>query len=78
MLALMFDPRCKNMWLVAAFLDLKIVIAIIVNYDQKLLLSLLTKGTKLLMRANDKEIKDLQFQGNVEDLFQTTSANVNT
>jgi len=78
MLALMFDTRCKNMWLVTAFLGLEIVIAIVVNYDQKLLLSLLTKGTKLLMCASVKETKNLQSQGNVEDLFQTTSTNVNT
>ncbi len=77
-MALMFDLKFKNMWLVTAFLGHENAIAIVAEYYQKFLLPLLTKVTKLLMHASVKEIKNLQFQGNVEDFFQTTSTNVNT
>jgi hypothetical protein len=30
------------------------------------------------MLANVEEVEDLEFQGNFEDFFQTTSTNVNT
>jgi len=78
MLVLMFDPRFKNTQLVTTFLGHENVIAIVAKYDQKLLFPLLTKVIKLLMRVIVKETKDLQSQGNVEDLFKTTSTNVNT
>jgi hypothetical protein len=60
------------MWFVTAFSGHENAIAIVSEYDQKLLLPLLTKATKLLC-ANVKKNKDLQFQSNV----QTTSTNVN-
>lgn len=70
-MALMFDPRFKNMRLVIAFLGHENVIAIVFEYDQKLLLPLLTKVTKLLMCVDVKKTKDLQSQSNVEDLFRS-------
>jgi hypothetical protein len=59
MLALMFNQRFKNMRLVTTFLGHENAIAIVFEYDQNFLLPLLTKVTKLLMRANVKKTKDL-------------------
>lgn len=78
MLVLMFDPRLKSMWLLTTFLSHENAATVIAKYDQELLLPLLIKTTKLLMQVSVKEIEDLQFQGNVKDLFQTTSTNANT
>ncbi len=54
MLALMFDLSFKSMLLVITFLGRENVATIVVKYDQRLLLPLLTKATKLLMHANVK------------------------
>jgi len=70
--------RFKNTQLVTTFLGHENAIAIVAKYDQKLLFPSLTKVTKLLMHVIVKETKDLQSQGNVEDIFKTTSTNVNT
>ncbi len=54
MLALMFDLSFKSMRLVTTFLGRKNVATIVVKYDQRLLLPLITKATKLLMHVNIK------------------------
>jgi hypothetical protein len=74
----MFDPRFKSMWLVTTFLGDENVVAIVVEYDKKLLLHLLTKAIKLLMHTNVEEVENLQSKGNSKDLFKTTSTNANT
>ncbi len=73
MLVSMFNLRFKNMRLNIVFLGCENVVVVVLEYSQQLLLPLLTKTTKLLMFVNVEEIEDLQSQGNVEDLFQTTS-----
>jgi hypothetical protein len=78
MLALMFDPRFKNMKLIIVFLDYENGVVIVVEYDQQFVLPLLTKTTKLLMLASVEKVEDLQSQGNAEDFFQTISTNVDT
>jgi hypothetical protein len=72
MLVLMFDPRFKNMKLTSFFSVMKMML-FVDEYNQQLLLPLLTKTTKSLMPAGVEEVVDLQSQGNVEDFFQTTS-----
>jgi hypothetical protein len=59
MLALMFDPRFKNMKLITIFLGRKNDVIIVAKYDQQLLLPLLTKTTKLLMPTSVEEVEDL-------------------
>jgi hypothetical protein len=54
MLALLFDLSFKSMWLVTTFLGRKNVATIVVKYDQRLLLPLITKATKLLMHVSIK------------------------
>jgi hypothetical protein len=78
MLALMFDPKFKNMKLITVFLGCENGVVIVAEYDQQFLLPLLTKTTKLLMLASVEKIEDLQSQGNAKDLFQTISTNVDT
>jgi hypothetical protein len=74
----MFDPRFKSMWLITTFLGDENVVVIVVEYDKKFLLHLLTKVTKLLMPTNVEKVEDLQSKGNSKDLFKTTSTNANT
>jgi len=72
-LILMFNPRFKSMRLITIFLARENDVVIVAKYNQQLLLPLLTKTTKMLMPASVEEIEDFQSQGNVEDLFQTSS-----
>ncbi len=66
------------MWLITTFLGDENVVVIVVEYDKKFLLHLLTKVTKLLMPTNVEKVEDLQSKGNSKDLFKTTSTNANT
>jgi len=59
MLVLILDPRCKNMQLVITYLGHENVVAIVVEYDEELLLPLLIKVVKLLMPINAIEVVDL-------------------
>jgi hypothetical protein len=52
MLALIFDLRFKNIWLVTAFLGCENVT--IVDYNQELILPLLIKTNKMLMHAQSQ------------------------
>jgi hypothetical protein len=59
MFVLMLDPRFKKMKFNIVFLGRENVVVIVVEYDQHIMLLLLTKTTKLLMFANVEAIKDL-------------------
>jgi len=59
MFVLMLDPRFKNMKFNTVFLGRENVVVIVVEYDQHIMLLLLTKTIKLLMLANVEAIKDL-------------------
>jgi hypothetical protein len=76
MLALMLDPRLKNIWLVTTYLRCENVV-IVVEYNEKFILLLLTKKTKLLMPTSVEEDEDMKSQSNVENIFHITSTNVN-
>ncbi len=52
-------------------------IDVVVKYDEKLLLPLLRKVSKLLKSISVEEIENLQFQDNVKYLFHPTSTTVN-
>jgi hypothetical protein len=70
MLALMFDLSFKSMLLVITFLGRENVATIVVKYDQRLLLPLLTKATKLLMHANvKKNLKICNFKAVLKIFF---------
>jgi hypothetical protein len=77
MLALMLDPRLKNIWLVTTYLHCENVVVILVEYDEKLMLPLLIKTTKLLMPISVEEDEDMQSQDNAENIFHITSTNGN-
>jgi hypothetical protein len=49
MLALIFDPRFKSIWLVTSFLGCENVI--VVYYNQELILTLLIEVNEMLMHA---------------------------
>jgi len=59
MLALMLNPRFKSMRLIIVFLGRENATIIVAEYNQQLLLPLLTKTTKLLMPTNVEEIENL-------------------
>jgi len=59
MLALMLDPRFKNMCLVTMFLNHENAIVMVAEYDENLLLPLLTEVNRLLMLARIEEASNL-------------------
>jgi hypothetical protein len=65
MLALMFDLRFKNMWLVTTYLGCENVVV----YDEELLLPLLIEVAKLLMHASIEKVEDLQSQVHAKNMF---------
>lgn len=73
MLALMFDLRFINMWLVTTYLGCENVV-----YDEELLLSLLIEVAKLLLHASTKEVEDLQSQLHVKNMFHIITTSVDT
>ncbi len=75
MLALMLDSCFKNMLLVVMYLGWENVDALIVEYDDELLLPILIEVTKLLMPSSGAKFENLVIQVNYEDLFFTTIIN---
>jgi len=59
MLALMLDPRFKSMCLVTMFFTRENAIAMVVEYDEKLLLPLLMEANKLVMLDNVEEASNI-------------------
>jgi len=59
MLALMFDPRFKNMQLVTMYLGQENIVALVVEYDDELILLLLTEVVKLLMPSSGAKFENL-------------------
>jgi hypothetical protein len=78
MLALMLDSHFQNMLLVTMYLGQKNVVALIFEYDDELLLTLLIEATKLLMFSNGAKFENLVTQVNFENLFFTIITNANT
>jgi hypothetical protein len=56
MLALMLNPKYKNMQLVSIYLRCEIVATLIVEYDKQLLFPLLLEAYKLLMPNRVQDI----------------------
>ncbi len=73
----MLYPRLKSIWLVTTYLNCENVV-VVAEYDEELMLPLLTKITKLLMPTSVEDDEHMQFQGNAENIFHITSTNVNT
>jgi hypothetical protein len=59
MLALMLDPRFKCMCLVTMSLSRENAIAVVVEYDENLLLPLIMEANKLLMPNRVEEVYNL-------------------
>jgi hypothetical protein len=78
MLALMFDSCFKNMLLVVMYLGWENVDALVVEYDDELLLPLIIEVTKLLMPSSGAKFENLMTQVNYDDLFFTTIINENS
>ncbi len=78
LLALMLDSHFQNMLLVTMYLGEENVVAFVVEYDDELFLTLLTEAAKLLMFSSGVEFENLVTQMNSENLFFTTTTNVNT
>jgi hypothetical protein len=68
MLALMLDPRYKNMHLVIIYLVMKNIATLVVNYDEQLFLLLLLEVYKGLMPNMDDCPNDSFVDS--QDLFQ--------
>jgi hypothetical protein len=78
MLAFMFDPCFKNMQLVTMYLGQENVVVLVVDYDDELLLPLLTEIAKLLIPSNGANFKNLATQVNFENLVFTTTMKADT
>jgi hypothetical protein len=77
MLALMFNSHFQNILLVTMYLGQENIVAIVVEYDDELLLTLLTEVAKFLMLSSGAKFENLMTQVNSENLFFITT-NVNT
>jgi hypothetical protein len=78
MLALMLDSEFQNMLLVTIYLGQENVVVFIVEYDDELLLTLSREASKLLMLFSGANFENLATQVNFENLFFTTTTNVDT
>ncbi len=78
MLALMLDSHFQNMLLVTMYLGQENVVALIVEYDDELLLTLSIEVVKLLMLSSGAEFENLATQVKFENLFFTTTTNADT
>jgi hypothetical protein len=76
MLALMLDPHFKSMQLVTMYLGQENVVALVVEYDDELLLPLVTEVAKLLMLSSGAKFENLVTQVNSKNLVFTTTMNV--
>ncbi len=76
MLDIMFDPRFKNMKLVAMFMGHQNATLVVIDYDEKLLMPSLMETNKFLMHDNIEATYDLHLEGNYEGLFHTTSTTI--
>jgi hypothetical protein len=71
MLALMLDPRFKNMRLITMFMGHENASLVVANYDEKLLLPLLMEENKFLMLNMVETTSNLHSKGDSEGLFHT-------
>lgn len=74
-LALMLDPCFKDMLLLVMYLGWENVDALVVKYDDELLLPSLIEATKLLMPSSGAKFENVVTQVNYENLFFTTKTN---
>ncbi len=68
MLALMLDPRFKNMQLVTMYLGQENVVAFVAEYDDEIILPLLINVCKLLVFSYGAKFENLVIQVNSKNL----------
>ncbi len=70
MLALMLDPKYKNMCLVIIYLGCEVVATLVANYDKQLLMPLLLEAYKGLLPSKGDYLDEFASLVDSHDLFQ--------
>jgi hypothetical protein len=69
MLALMLDPKYKNMCLVITYLGCEVAATLVANYDEQLLLPLLLEAYKGLLPSRGDYLDEFASLMDTQDLF---------